>query len=60
MKITKKILIGFAIVISLLITLPFFIPTQTYLHELERIANDKLGMPVSIASGHWAIFLVRV
>ena len=32
------------------------IPTQTYLHELERIANDKLGVPVSVASGHWSIF----
>ena len=56
MKKTKKIFIGFAIVISLLIILPFLIPTQTYLHELERIANDKLGVPVSVASGHWSIF----
>ena len=56
MKKTKKILIGFVIVISLLIILPFLIPTQTYIHELERIANDKLNVPVNITSGHWSIF----
>lgn len=52
MKKTKKILIGLAVVISLLIILPFLIPIQTYLREAESIAREKLGVPVTIASGH--------
>ncbi len=55
MKKYKKILIGIAGVISLLIILPFLIPTQTYLNKAERIASEKLGVPVTIASGHWLI-----
>lgn len=51
----KKILIGVFALIALLIALPFLLPTQTYLHQAERIASDKLGVPVSIASGHWAL-----
>ena len=54
MKKYKKILIGIAVVISLLIILPFLIPVQTYLHEAENIASEKLGVPVTIASGHWS------
>ncbi|HYN53888.1 MAG TPA: AsmA family protein [Methylotenera sp.] len=55
MKKYKKILIGIAVVISLLIILPFLIPTQTYLNKAERIASEKLGVPVTIASGYWLI-----
>lgn len=54
MKKSKKILIGAALVISLLIILPFLIPVQTYLHEAEKIASEKLGMPVTIGGGHLA------
>ena len=54
MKKTKKILIGFVAVISLLIILPFLIPTQTYLRKAESIASEKLGVPVKITSGHWS------
>jgi uncharacterized protein involved in outer membrane biogenesis len=56
MKKTKKILIGFVAVISLLIILPFLIPTQTYLNQAQSIASEKLGVPVTIASGHWSFF----
>ena len=49
---TKKILIGVAIIVSLLIILPFLIPMQTYLHQAEKIASEKLGQPVSISSVH--------
>lgn len=55
MKKTKKILIGFVISISLLIILPFLIPMQTYLHKAERVASEKLGVPVTIATGHWSL-----
>lgn len=55
MKKTKKYLIGFAIVISILIILPFFISMRTYLNEAERVASEKLGVPVTIASGHLVI-----
>ena len=51
MKKSKKILSGFLIFITLLIILPFFIPVRTYLDKAERVASDKLGVPVSIASG---------
>lgn len=52
MKKNKKILIGTLILISLLIILPFFIPIKTYLTAAEKQASDKLGMPVTISSGH--------
>ncbi|MEO6118400.1 MAG: AsmA family protein [Methylotenera sp.] len=55
MKKSKKILIGSVGIISLLIILPFLIPTQTYLNKAERIASDKLGVPVTITSGHWLL-----
>ena len=52
MKNSKKILIGVTIIVSLLIILPFLIPMQTYLHQAEKIASEKLGQPVSISSVH--------
>lgn len=52
MKKYKKILIGTAIVIGLLVILPFLIPLQTYLHEAEKIASEKLGASVTINSAH--------
>lgn len=55
MKKTKKILIGFAVLISLLIILPFFISMRTYLNEAESIASNKLGVPVTIGSGHLSL-----
>ena len=48
----KKILIGVAAVISLLLILPFLIPMQTYLREVEKLASEKLGQPVVIQSVH--------
>jgi hypothetical protein len=55
MKKNKKILIGLSALISLLIILPFLIPTQSYLREAERVASEKIGAPVTIASGHWLL-----
>jgi uncharacterized protein involved in outer membrane biogenesis len=52
MKKYKKILIGAAVFIGLLVILPFLIPAQTYLHEAEKIASEKLGVPVTINSAH--------
>ncbi|OGV76239.1 MAG: hypothetical protein A3I83_00245 [Methylotenera sp. RIFCSPLOWO2_02_FULL_45_14] len=55
MKKIKKISIWLSAVISLLIILPFLIPTQSYLNKVEDIASEKLGVPVTIASGHWLL-----
>jgi len=55
MKNTKKILIGLAVLISLLILLPFLIPLQSYLSEAEAMASAKLGVPVTINSGHLSL-----
>lgn len=54
MKKYKKILIISGLVISVLIILPFLIPVQTYLKEAEKIASEKLGVPVTIGNGHLA------
>jgi uncharacterized protein involved in outer membrane biogenesis len=48
----KKILIGTAIVIGLLLIVPFLIPMQTYLLQVEKLATEKLGQPVTIGSVH--------
>lgn len=56
MKKNKKILIGILALISVLIILPFFIPIRTYLNEAEKLAGDKLGVPVSISSGRLVLF----
>ena len=52
MKKSKKILIGFLITITSLIILPFFISMRTYLNEAERVASEKVGVPVTIQSGY--------
>lgn len=52
MKNSKKILIGAAVVVGLLLILPFLIPMQTYLQKAEVIASEKLGAPVVISSAH--------
>ena len=56
MKKTKKYLIGFVLVISVLIVIPFFIPVRTYLDQAERIASEKTGVPVTVAGGHILFF----
>lgn len=55
MKKYKKILIGIAIALALLVLLPFLIPMQTYLQEAEKLASEKLGAPVKIGSMHVAL-----
>ena len=52
MKNSKKILIGVAVIVGLLLILPFLIPMQTYLQKAEAIASEKLGVPVVIGSAH--------
>jgi uncharacterized protein involved in outer membrane biogenesis len=51
----KKILIGAAVVIGLLIIVPFLIPMQTYLQQAEKIASEKLGVPVTINAAHLSL-----
>lgn len=52
MKKSKKILLVAVLVIGLLLILPFLIPMQTYLHQVEKIASEKLGQAVTIGSAH--------
>jgi hypothetical protein len=51
-KNSKKILIGSAMIVGLLLILPFLIPMQTYLREAETLASQKLGVPVVVSSAH--------
>ena len=48
---SKKYLIGFVAVISVLIVIPFFIPMRAYLDKAERMASEQIGAPVTIGSG---------
>lgn len=52
MKNSKKALIFIAIIVGLLLILPFLISMQTYLREVEKVASEKLGVPVTIDSAH--------
>jgi uncharacterized protein involved in outer membrane biogenesis len=52
MKKSQKIVFAAALVIGLLLILPFLIPMQTYLHKAEQIASEKLGQPVTIGAAH--------
>jgi AsmA-like C-terminal region len=56
MKNSKKILIGVAVIVGVLVILPFLIPTQTYLQKAEALASEKLGVPVVIGSAN--LFLI--
>lgn len=55
MKKNKKIGIGIAVVISLLILLPFFIPIRSYLNQAESMATQQLGVPVQIGNGRLSL-----
>jgi AsmA family len=52
MKKSQKIVFAAALVIGLLLILPFLIPMQTYLQQAEKIASEKLGQPVTIGAAH--------
>lgn len=54
MKKIKIILIVLAALISVLIILPFLIPVETYLHQAEVIASEKLKTKVQLSNGHLA------
>ncbi|OQW68013.1 MAG: hypothetical protein BVN34_09435 [Proteobacteria bacterium ST_bin12] len=54
MKKYKKILFSIGLIVIALVILPFLVPTQSYLQKAERIASDKLGVPVTIANGHFS------
>ena len=49
---SQKIAISLAVVIALLLIVPFLIPMQTYLQQAEALASEKLGQPVTIQSAH--------
>ncbi len=51
----KNLAIGFAVVLLLLIAVPFLIPTATILKQIEKAASEKLGVPLTIQSLHLAV-----
>jgi hypothetical protein len=51
----KRIAIIIGVLLLLLIALPFLIPTDTYLKQVQQIASQKLGQPVAMESLHIAI-----
>ena len=50
MKWAKRIGIGFAALLAVLLVLPFFISLNDYIPRIEKEASAKLGEPVSIKS----------
>ena len=52
MKKSKKILLTLGLVIIVLVISPFLVPTQRFIAQAERVASEKLGVPVTIANGH--------
>ena len=55
----KKTLFTIVLLICLLVILPFLISITIYLHEAERIAIEKLGIPVTIAKVNLFLLLSR-
>jgi len=54
MKFKRAIYITAAL-LALLVVAPFLIPTGTYLKQVEQLASDKLGQPVTIGALHVAL-----
>lgn len=50
----KSWLIGFALLILVLLVAPLLIPMGSYIKQLEQVASEKLGVPVSIKTIHLA------
>ncbi|MES2636674.1 MAG: hypothetical protein V4605_05055 [Pseudomonadota bacterium] len=48
MKSYKIIVFAVVLAIVALLVLPFLLPTQTYIQKAERVASEKLGVPVTI------------
>lgn len=56
MKWLKRLLITGTVLLVVLIAVPFFIPFSTYIPEIEKLASEKLHMPVTVQSLHiWLI-----
>lgn len=51
----KHLAIAFAILLTLLIVLPFLVPMGTYVAQIEQAASAKLGVPVKIEALHFAL-----
>ena len=51
----KRIALIVVALLLLLVAVPFFIPLHTYLKQIEQLASEKLGQPVSIESLHVAL-----
>ena len=52
MKKSKKIVFALGLIIIALVITPFLVPTERFIQQVEHIAAEKLGVPVTITSGH--------
>lgn len=50
MKLLKRLAIAFAILLAIMVAVPFFIPVSSYIPQIEKLAADKLKEPVKILS----------
>jgi uncharacterized protein involved in outer membrane biogenesis len=46
----KRIALAVVVLLALLIVVPFLIPMGTYVKQVEQVASEKLGQPVSVGS----------
>lgn len=51
----KRVAGVFVVLLTLLLGVPFLIPTGTYLRQIEQVAVEKIGQPVTIESLHFAL-----
>jgi len=46
----KRIALAFAVLLAVLVAVPFLVPMGTYVKQIEQLASEKLGQPVSVGS----------
>lgn len=52
----KRLLITGAVLLVVLIAVPFFVPLSTYIPEIEKLVSERLHVPVTIQSLHiWLV-----
>jgi uncharacterized protein involved in outer membrane biogenesis len=53
--IIKRVALIVAVLLLLLIVVPFLVPMGTYINQVEQLAAEKVGVPVAIKSLHVAL-----
>ena len=51
----KRTIFAIVVVMGLLIVIPFMIPTDTYIRQIEQGVSEKLGVPVKVRGLHLAL-----